>query len=161
MTITPSLFEAFLKCPTKCWLRFTDETPTGNNYAEWVQTESESYRIDAAKRLLATVPADECGPLPGSSRREESPSLAENLKAAQWRVATDVSVHTELRSSRGHEALTYLIFQNSCIEMSLLTSAATDNLPASVPLEPQAKAAAFAALRERALACVKCPHLAS
>jgi uracil-DNA glycosylase len=29
------------------------------------------------------------------------------------------------------------------------------------PLDPPAKAAAFAALRERALACVKCPHLAS
>jgi len=29
------------------------------------------------------------------------------------------------------------------------------------PLDPQAKAAAFAALRERALACVKCGHLAS
>jgi DNA polymerase len=29
------------------------------------------------------------------------------------------------------------------------------------PLDPQAKAAAFTALRERALACVKCPHLAS
>ena len=29
------------------------------------------------------------------------------------------------------------------------------------PLDPQAKAAAFAALRERALVCVKCPHLAS
>jgi DNA polymerase len=29
------------------------------------------------------------------------------------------------------------------------------------PLDPQAKAAAFAALRERALACVKCPHLAA
>lgn len=29
------------------------------------------------------------------------------------------------------------------------------------PLDPQAKVAAFAALRERALACVKCPHLAS
>ena len=29
------------------------------------------------------------------------------------------------------------------------------------PLGPQAKAAAFAALRERALACVKCPNLAS
>jgi DNA polymerase len=29
------------------------------------------------------------------------------------------------------------------------------------PLDPEAKAAAFAALRERALACVKCPHLAS
>lgn len=31
----------------------------------------------------------------------------------------------------------------------------------SPPLDPQAKAAAFAALRERALACVKCEHLAS
>jgi uracil-DNA glycosylase len=31
----------------------------------------------------------------------------------------------------------------------------------SPPLDPQAKAAAFAALRERALACVKCVHLAS
>src|SRR5208282_1223159 len=33
--------------------------------------------------------------------------------------------------------------------------------PASAPLDPKEKAAAFAALRERALACVKCPHLAS
>jgi DNA polymerase len=47
------------------------------------------------------------------------------------------------------------------IQQSLLTSAATDNLPAAAPLDSQAKAAAFAALRERALACVKCPHLAS
>jgi DNA polymerase len=31
----------------------------------------------------------------------------------------------------------------------------------SPPLDPKAKAAAFAALRERALVCVKCPHLAS
>jgi DNA polymerase len=33
--------------------------------------------------------------------------------------------------------------------------------PAAVPLSPEAKAAAFAALRERALACVKCEQLAS
>ena len=31
----------------------------------------------------------------------------------------------------------------------------------SPPFDPQAKVTAFAALRERALACVKCPHLAS
>ncbi len=36
-----------------------------------------------------------------------------------------------------------------------------ETVPASAPLDPQAKAAAFAALRERALTCVKCPHLAS
>jgi len=33
--------------------------------------------------------------------------------------------------------------------------------PSAPPLDPAAKAAAFAALRERALACVKCPNLAS
>jgi DNA polymerase len=33
--------------------------------------------------------------------------------------------------------------------------------PAAAPLSPEAKAAAFASLRERALACVKCEHLAS
>jgi len=76
------------------------------------------------------------------------------------------------------------------ISQSLVTSAATIKIPASVPpqppilpsatamdlsfglpgetpatppppLNPEAKAAAFAELRERALACVKCPHLAS
>ena len=33
--------------------------------------------------------------------------------------------------------------------------------PPPPPLSPEAKAAAFAELRERAMACVKCPHLAS
>ena len=33
--------------------------------------------------------------------------------------------------------------------------------PAVAPLSPEAKAAAFASLRERVLACVKCEHLAS
>ncbi len=46
---------------------------------------------------------------------------------------------------------------------SLLTSAATNisSPAATAPLNSEAKAAAFAALRERTLACVKCPHLVS
>ena len=70
----------------------------------------------------------------------------------------------ELRSRRREEAQTFQMSATGnqpAIQQSLLPSAATDNLPASVPLDPQAKAAAFAALRERALACVKCAHLAS
>ena len=35
------------------------------------------------------------------------------------------------------------------------------NAPASAPLDPKEKAAAFAELQKRALVCVKCPHLAS
>ena len=37
MTITPHLFAAYLKCPTKCWLRQTGESASGNVYAEWRQ----------------------------------------------------------------------------------------------------------------------------
>src|SRR3989441_13000913 len=96
MTITPSVFEAFLKCPTKCWLRFRGEPPTGNTYAEWVQAEHESYRDAVAKGLIASAPADECAVAP----------LAENLKTARWRFALDVLAQIEVCSSRGDEAQT-------------------------------------------------------
>ena len=47
-------------------------------------------------------------------------------------------------------------------EQKSLLALPGETAPSPVPpLDPQAKAAAFAALRERALACVKCPHLAS
>jgi len=148
MTIMPQLFEAFLKCPTKGWLRFTGEPPAGNAYAEWVQTENESYRADAAKRLITNTPADECAQSLGSSRREETPYSAENLKTAKWRVATDVPVQTELRSSRGHEAQT----SSTEINQSLLTSAATiveSRLHAieRIPSEGRGKAAQFIPIR--------------
>jgi uracil-DNA glycosylase len=45
--------------------------------------------------------------------------------------------------------------------MELSLALPGETVPASPPLDPQAKAAAFTALRERALACVKCAHLAS
>src|SRR5882724_5550230 len=111
MTITPSLFEAFLKCPTKCWLRFTGERPTTNIYAEWVRTEHESYRNDGTKRLIANAPADEYAVAP----------IAENLKTAKWPLAVDVPVRIELCSSRGNEAQTSM----SGTDQSLPTSAAT------------------------------------
>jgi uracil-DNA glycosylase len=55
------------------------------------------------------------------------------------------------------------IEQTSAVEQSLalsLPGEPTVGAPAPV-LSPEAKAAAFAELRERALACVKCEHLAS
>jgi CRISPR/Cas system-associated exonuclease Cas4 (RecB family) len=47
MKITSSHFEAFLKCPTKCWLRFSCEPPAGNPYAEWVQSRRRRKRPSA------------------------------------------------------------------------------------------------------------------
>ena len=138
MTITPSLFEAFLKCPTKCWLRFTGEPPAGNTYAEWVQTQNESYRADAATGLAGNTPAAECAVAP----------IAESLKTAQWRCAVDVLARIELRSSRGHEAQT----SSTEINPSLVTSAATiveSRLHAveRIPSESRGKAARFIPIR--------------
>ena len=56
MKITSSLFHAYVKCPTKCWLRFTGEPPAVNAYAEWVQSQNESYRNAAIERLRAKQP---------------------------------------------------------------------------------------------------------
>jgi uracil-DNA glycosylase family 4 len=47
-------------------------------------------------------------------------------------------------------------------ELALALAGPTDAPPAAtVALSPEAKAAAFAELRERAMVCVKCPHLAA
>src|SRR6266478_1413212 len=82
MTISADVFEAFLKCSTKCWLRAAGEPTSGNAYAEWVRSQNESYRDDAAKLAIADVPANECdvGPVAG------------NLKTAEWRLGVGVEL---------------------------------------------------------------------
>ena len=128
MTITPSLFEAFLKCPTKCWLRATSETPSGNTYAEWVQSQNDSYRATETDRLLAERP-------PAESARSPSP---ESLKSSKWRLAVDVVVRTPPlpRSSRREEAPSSTAeggLRNAESDQSLVTSAATPQPPAPEP----------------------------
>ena len=53
MIISSPLFEAYLECDTKCWLRAHAERSTGNTYAEWARLKSESYCEDGRKHLLA------------------------------------------------------------------------------------------------------------
>lgn len=90
MTITPDLFAAYLKCPTKCWLRQTGEPASGNAYAEWVRERNEACRVEGVKRLIAEAPE-------GSVAREPP---TESLKMATWRLATDVIVRTENRETQ-------------------------------------------------------------
>ena len=90
----------------------------------------------------------------------------ETLRALAQPAPRTAAPSPELRSSRREAALTEkpeIGNRKPEIDSSLLTSAPTIiSSPAlAAPLSAEAKAAAFAALRERALACVKCPHLAS
>ena len=80
MTITPHLFEAYLKCPTKCFLRAHAEAAAGNAYAEWARNQNESYRSAGAPRLIDSVP-----PAERAVAKPDPP----NLKASKWRLVTD------------------------------------------------------------------------
>jgi hypothetical protein len=82
MKVSADVFEAFMDCATKCWLRAVGEPTSGNAYAEWVNSQKESYRADAAKRLMADVAANECDVVPSAG----------NLKTAKWRVAVGMEL---------------------------------------------------------------------
>jgi hypothetical protein len=86
MKLTPPLLEAFLKCPTKCFLLAHDEIPTGNSFADWVRGQREAYRGAGTGRLKACF--------------AESESVAGSLdlaahKSGNWRLAVDVPVEVE------------------------------------------------------------------
>jgi predicted RecB family nuclease len=80
MTITSQLLEAYVKCPTKCWLRHAGENATGNAYAAWIQAKNEACRVKGIKRMVADVP--------NAERVAASPT--KNLKMATWKMAADL-----------------------------------------------------------------------
>ena len=88
MRISSDLFSAFLKCHTKCWLRAAGEPASGNAYAEWVKSQHRSYHATRIERLLSETPKGEVAVSP-------SP---ENLKAAKWRLAANLTAHARLNT---------------------------------------------------------------
>jgi predicted RecB family nuclease len=91
MAITTDLVAAFLKCPTKCFLWACAEVDTGNAYADWVRTESELFRSEGIKRLVAGVAPDKCA---------TGTAATVSGRSAQWQLALDSTARSEnLRSS--------------------------------------------------------------
>lgn len=76
MKIDSQLFDAFLKCPTKCFLLSRAESGTGNAYADWIRAQNESFGSEGVKRWITELPQIECA--------FASP-LAEDLKTVKWR----------------------------------------------------------------------------
>ncbi|MDO8789320.1 MAG: TM0106 family RecB-like putative nuclease [Sulfuritalea sp.] len=88
MEISSEIFEANLKCPTKCWLRANGEQFAGNAYARWVITQSDTYRAISLKQLEAKSLS---GELVGS------PFIASVL-ASTWRNADGISLRVASNS---------------------------------------------------------------
>jgi hypothetical protein len=76
MKITPDVFEAYLKCPTKCWLRATNEPSAGGSYPEWVTVQNDSYQVSERRRLAAKSPDDEVVISPDIMDLEDAMSAA-------------------------------------------------------------------------------------
>jgi predicted RecB family nuclease len=94
MRVTTEIIEAYLNCPTKCFLRAHSEVGTGNAYADWVRTETEGYRNASIKRLMEEgASPDECVTGLASTK---------DLKTANWRLAVDAVVQTGNLESRIH-----------------------------------------------------------
>lgn len=81
MIVSSQLFEAYLECSTKCWLRSRAEPATGNLYAEWARPQNETYLEYGLKRSFAIVPA---------SDRATAPPIPKNPKDVPWCLAIDV-----------------------------------------------------------------------
>jgi predicted RecB family nuclease len=93
MIVTSYLFDAYLKCATKCWLRSRDESGAGNNYADWVKTRTGSYGSTGIKLLMDGVVQND---------RVVEPSSAENLKTAALRSAANIVVQAQNLQSHIH-----------------------------------------------------------
>jgi predicted RecB family nuclease len=85
MSVNTRLFEAYLECPTKCWLRSRLEPTTGNVYAEWAREQSAGYAEMGCGRLRATVPESDCAVAPRVDR---------NFFAGRWHLAVDLRLWT-------------------------------------------------------------------
>jgi hypothetical protein len=104
--ITSELLEAYLACPTKCYLRSIGEVGSGNTYAAWDQTRNELYRREGMGRLTASTTQELV-----SCRIEPS-----HLKKARWQLALDqlfrsdeleACIHAVQRNPRGRKAANF------------------------------------------------------
>ena len=86
MIISSQIFEAYLECSTKCWLRSRAEPITGNAYAEWARAQNEAYYEDGLKRLLAMLPESDCA---------MGPPISKNSKDVTWRIAIELQFANE------------------------------------------------------------------
>ena len=93
MIVSSQLFEDYIECATKCWLRSRAESAAGNVYAEWARAQNEAYRQDGLKTLLAILPEGDCA---------MGPPISKNSKDATWRIAIDVRLRTNELESRLH-----------------------------------------------------------
>ena len=93
MFITSDLFEAYLKCQTKCFLRSLGETATENSYSYWVYAQQASYLSEEIKRFTQGAAQNEC---------VTRPIEREDAQSAKWRFAIEATARAQNLESTIH-----------------------------------------------------------
>lgn len=85
LSVTSQLFEAYLACPTKCYLQFRGEIGAGSDYTDWAAKRAESYCRNGIQKLTAAHPLEL-----GSGFLESG-----RWKNASWHLALDQIVRAQ------------------------------------------------------------------
>ena len=93
MVISSPIFEAYLKCPSKCWFLFLDEKGDGNIYSDFFRKRNNAFRAAGIERLMAKIQPSEC---------VVKPSVSVNIKTATWLLAIDLIARKETFESCLH-----------------------------------------------------------
>jgi predicted RecB family nuclease len=91
MKISSQLFEAYLYCPTKCWLHSRAEPISGNMYAEWARAHKNTYYEEGLQRAFATL---------SQSDRVITPPIPKNFKDQTWQLAIGFLLRTNELETR-------------------------------------------------------------
>lgn len=93
MRITSYLFEAYLKCQTKCFLRSLNERAAGNRFSNWVQAQQASYLSEGIKRLTQGAAQNEC---------LTTPITGQDVQSEKWRLAVETNARVQNLESTIH-----------------------------------------------------------
>ena len=93
MLITSQLFETYLQCRTKCFLRSLGETATENSYSYWVYAQQASYLSEEIKRFTQGAAQNEC---------VTRPIEREDAQSAKWRFAIEATARAQNLESTIH-----------------------------------------------------------
>jgi len=93
MNISSNILEAYLHCPTKCWLMSRGEVGENNVYANWMREKNQVYRANVIKRLSTGLQAGEFITVPPATL---------NLKTASWRLACEITASSKEQESCIH-----------------------------------------------------------
>jgi predicted RecB family nuclease len=80
MVISDTIFEAFLECPTKCWLQHNEKPGDDNVYTNFVKKQRNDYRYFGLSQLILKMNPNKC---------VQSPLIQVPIKKINWLLAYD------------------------------------------------------------------------